>query len=308
MSRLNVSEMKLSSLFYLLFAVLLFVWPASAQDTLPELALWPESLVPDEPDDIEKRKKPTTTDKTGKMRIAYVDNPTLTVYRASEKNANGAAVVICPGGGYNILAWTHEGTEIAEWLNSIGVSAFVLKYRVPRRDPVTPHVLPLQDAQRAIRLVRSNAEEWGVDPKRVGMLGFSAGGHLTVMAGTCYHEETYDKVDGADELSARPDFLIPVYPAYLGAGKNKEGLSPLIKVTSKTPPVFLAITHDDGDRAYYAALLYAALQKNNVVGELHIYAKGGHGYGMRQSGNPVHTWPQRCAEWMRAMGFLDTAR
>ncbi len=300
--------MKASSLFCLSSVAFFFVWPAPGQGAQPEVDIWPEGRVPDEPAGIEKRKKPTTTDKTGKMRIAFVNKPTLTVYKAPEENANGAAVVICPGGGYNILAWTHEGTEIAEWLNSIGVSAFVLKYRVPRRDPVTPHALPLQDAQRAIRLVRSNAGKWGIDPKRVGMLGFSAGGNLTVMAGTRFNEDTYVKVDDADAVSARPDFLIPVYPAYLGGRKDKESLSPLIKVTGKTPPVFLAITHDDGNRAYYAALLYAALRKNNVVGELHIYAKGGHGYGMRKSPNPVHTWPQRCEEWMRAMGFLAAGR
>ena len=288
--------------FPLAFLVLAFI--SNAHAAHPELEIWPQGGVPDEPDGIEKRKRATTTDKTGKTRIAYVDVPTLTLYRAPESIANGAAVVICPGGGYNILAWTHEGTEIAEWLNSIGVSAFVLKYRVPRRDPVTPHALPLQDAQRAIRLVRANAGKWGVDPKRVGMLGFSAGGNLTVMAGTHYSESSYGKVDVADELSARPDFLIPIYPAYLGDRENKESLSPLVKVAGNTPPAFVAITHDDADRAYYAALFYAALRKNNVVGELHIYAKGGHGYGMRKSPNPVHTWPKRCEEWMRAMGFL----
>lgn len=302
----RMQHMNISRFFHFSLAALVLVLISSGHAAHPEIEIWPKGGVPDEPDGIEKRKRPTTTDKTGKTRIAYVDVPTLTVYRAPESIANGAAVVICPGGGYNILAWTHEGTEIAEWLNSIGVSAFVLKYRVPRRDPVTPHALPLQDAQRAIRLVRSNAGKWGVDPKRVGMLGFSAGGNLTVMAGTHYSESTYGKVDAADELSARPDFLIPIYPAYLGDGKNKDSLSPLVKVTGKTPPAFVAITHDDADRAYYAALFYAALRKNNVVGELHIYAKGGHGYGMRKSPNPVHTWPQRCEEWMRAMGFLGS--
>ena len=239
------------------------------------------------------------------MRIAYVDNPTLTVYRASEEKANGTGVIICPGGGYNILAWTHEGTEIAEWFNSIGVSAFILKYRVPRRDPETPHSLPLQDAQRAIRIVRSNAKEWNVDSKRIGLLGFSAGGHLTVMSGVHYNKKTYPKVDTADDFSARPDFLMPIYPAYLGNRVNKDKLSELINVNKNTPPTFIAITHDDSDRSYYSALLYAALKKNNVVGELHIYSKGGHGYGMRKSNNPVHTWPDRCRDWLGSMGYLE---
>ena len=276
-----------------------------ANDHHKEITLWPAGEVPDEPKDIKERKKPTKTDASGKMRIAYVDNPTLTVYRASEEKANGTGVIICPGGGYNILAWTHEGTEIAEWFNSIGVSAFILKYRVPRRDPETPHSLPLQDAQRAIRIVRSNAKNWNVDPDRIGLLGFSAGGHLTVMSGVHYNKKTYPKVDTADDFSARPDFLMPIYPAYLGNRVNKDKLSELINVNKNTPPTFIAITHDDSDRSYYSALLYAALKKNNVVGELHIYSKGGHGYGMRKSHNPVHTWPDRCRDWLGSMGYLE---
>ena len=276
-----------------------------ANDHHKEITLWPAGEVPNEPKDIKERKKPTKTDASGKMRIAYVDNPTLTVYRASEEKANGTGVIICPGGGYNILAWTHEGTEIAEWFNSIGVSAFILKYRVPRRDPETPHSLPLQDAQRAIRIVRSNAKKWNVYPDRIGLLGFSAGGHLTVMSGVHYNKKTYPKVDTADDFSARPDFLMPIYPAYLGNRVNKDKLSELINVNKNTPPTFIAITHDDSDRSYYSALLYAALKKNNVVGELHIYSKGGHGYGMRKSNNPVHTWPDRCRDWLGSMGYLE---
>ena len=163
-----------------------------------EKSLCPEGAVPYELDNIEQRKKPTTVDSVGKMRIAYVDRPTLTVYEAPKQKANGTGVIICPGGGYNILAWTHEGVEIAQWLNSIGVSAFILKYRVPRRDPDQPHTLRLQDAQRAIRIVRSNAKEWNVDSKRIGLLGFSAGGHLTVMSGVHYNCLLYTS-DAADE-------------------------------------------------------------------------------------------------------------
>ena len=270
-----------------------------------EIPLWPEGAVPDEPDNIEQRKKPTTVDSVGKMRIAYVDRPTLTVYKAPKQKANGTGVIICPGGGYNILAWTHEGVEIAQWLNSLGVTAFILKYRVPRRDPDQPYALPLQDAQRAIRIVRSNAKKWNVDSKRIGLLGFSAGGHLTVMSGSHYEKKTYSKIDERDDFDARPDFLIPIYPAYLGDKVKKDQLSDLVVINKKTPPTFIAITHDDGDRAYYSALLYAALKKNNVVGEIHIYSKGGHGYGLRKSNNPVHTWPDRCRDWLKSMGYLD---
>ncbi len=290
-------------LFLLVILYSISFVPLSADEN-PEINLWPAGAVPDEPEGIEKRKKPTTIDKVGKMRIAYVDEPSITVYKAPKDRSNGTSVIIFPGGGYNILAWTHEGTEIAEWLNSLGVSAFVLKYRVPRRDPEKPHTLPLQDAQRAIRIVRSRSKEWGIDPGRIGALGFSAGGHLAVMSGTHYGDKTYERIDDADDLSSRPDFLIPIYPAYLGDRKNRDQLSGLVDINKNTPPMFIAITHDDSDRAYYSALLYAALKKSGVVGELHIYSKGGHGYGMRKSKDPVHTWPDRCADWLGSMGLL----
>ena len=290
-------------LFLLVILYSISFVPLSADEN-PEINLWPAGAVPDEPEGIEKRKKPTTIDKVGKMRIAYVDEPSITVYKAPKDRSNGTSVIIFPGGGYNILAWTHEGTEIAEWLNSLGVSAFVLKYRVPRRDPEKPHTLPLQDAQRAIRIVRSRSKEWGIDPGRIVVLGFSAGGHLAVMSGTHYGDKTYERIDDADDLSSRPDFLIPIYPAYLGDRKNRDQLSGLVDINKNTPPMFIAITHDDSDRAYYSALLYAALNKSGVVGELHIYSKGGHGYGMRKSKDPVHTWPDRCADWLGSMGLL----
>ena len=290
-------------LFLLVILYSISFVPLSADEN-PEINLWPAGAVPDEPEGIEKRKKPTTIDKVGKMRIAYVDEPSITVYKAPKERSNGTSVIIFPGGGYNILAWTHEGTEIAEWLNSLGVSAFVLKYRVPRRDPEKPHTLPLQDAQRAIRIVRSRSKEWGIDPGRIGALGFSAGGHLAVMSGTHYGDKTYERIDDVDDLSSRPDFLIPIYPAYLGDRKNRDQLSGLVDINKNTPPMFIAITHDDSDRAYYSALLYAALKKSGVVGELHIYSKGGHGYGMRKSKDPVHTWPDRCADWLGSMGLL----
>ncbi len=276
--------------------------PAAPGEEL--VPLWPAGEVPSEPERMIEKWKPTTLDAQDKMRIAYVDAPEIEVRLAPEGKRNGAAVVICPGGGYHILAYSHEGTEIADWFNSFGVSAFVLKYRVPRRDAEVPHTQPLQDVQRAIRLVRAGADGWGVDPERVGVLGFSAGGHLTVMAGTHYGDETYDAVDDADALSARPDFIMPIYAAYLG-DKETGGLSPLVAVDKATPPAFLAVTHDDATRGRDAALFYAELQRHGVTGEVHVYSRGGHGYGMRKSDNPVHTWPDRAREWMGAMGLLD---
>ncbi|MBN2475420.1 MAG: alpha/beta hydrolase [Pirellulales bacterium] len=266
-----------------------------------EVKLWPNG-VPGEAEEPGETKAQPGNDSV--LRVTYVGDPTITIYRAPRETANGCAVVICPGGGYNILAWDKEGTEIAEWLNSIGVTGIVLKYRVPRRDSAQPHKAPLQDAQRAIRLARRNAEAWAIDPQRVGILGFSAGGHLTVMAGTHWDETTYEKVDDADQLSCRPDFMVPVYAAYLGAKDNPWGLDPLVRVTDKTPPTFMAVTLDDKHRGAHAALLLVELKKVGVPAELHVYAKGGHGYGLRPSDNPVCTWPERCADWMRSSGLL----
>lgn len=267
------------------------------------LRVWPD-VAPDESGDI----GPETAVASGTppvTRISNVSQPMLTLYPAPAETANGCAVVICPGGAYNILAYDKEGIEVAQWLNTLGVSAVVLKYRVPRRDPAQIHAAPLQDAQRAIRLVRQNAEDWAIDAERIGVLGFSAGGHLTVMAGTHWDQTTYDPIDNADELSCRPDFLIPIYPAYLGDAENRGQLSPLVRINSETPPTFIAITYDDSDRAVYAAQLFIAMKKAGVPAELHIYSQGGHGYGLRPSDNPVSTWPARCADWLRVSGLLE---
>lgn len=294
-----LSAMKTCFRLLYLLPLILSAGVASAGE---ELDIWP-GVVPSEPERMIEKWKPTRMGDDDIMRIAYVDEPTLEIRLAPKEKRNGTAVVICPGGGYNILAYSHEGTEIADWLNSMGVSAFVLKYRVPRRDKEVPHLQPLQDVQRAIRMVRAGAKDYGVNPERVGVLGFSAGGHLTVMSGIKYAEKTYEKVDAADEQSARPDFLLPIYPAYLG-DKKTGGLSELVKVTKETPPMFIAVTHDDATRARDSALLYAELQRNGVVGELHIYSQGGHGYGMRQRGNAVSSWTDRAADWFKAMGYL----
>lgn len=268
-----------------------------------ELKLWPGE-VPGEADFEPPISKPAAPRNDGVLRVALVTEPTMTVLPAPADKANGTAVLVCPGGGYNILAWDLEGTEIAEWLRSLGVTAAVLKYRVPRRDKDAPHTAPLQDAQRALRLFRQRAADWNVDPNRIGVLGFSAGGHLTILAGTHWNEPTYPKQDAADELSCRPNFLIPIYPAYLADEKQPGPLSPLVRVTKQTPPTFIAVTHDDALRAMNAAQFYIELKKAGVPAELHIYTKGGHGYGLRPAENPVSSWPKRCEEWLRAEGWL----
>lgn len=273
---------------------------SSAEPTV--VKLWP-GAVPGETFDASKVVLPEPRN-DGIERIPLVTEPTLTYYRAPAELNTGTAVLIAPGGGYNILAWNHEGTEIAAWLNSLGVNAAVLKYRVPRRDPQTPHILPLQDAQRALALLRANASNWGFAADRVGMLGFSAGGHLTVMTAVTGAERTYPAQDDADTQVRAPDFLAPIYPAYLADERTPGDLYPSIKVTPKFPPTFMAVTHDDVLRGPNAARLYIALREAGVSAELHIYTRGGHGYGIRPSANPVSTWHKRCEDWLRIEGWL----
>jgi acetyl esterase/lipase len=268
------------------------------------LKLWPGGAPGDTGVTGPEREVPPKEGERKVIRLTDISEPAITLYRVPRTKANGTGVLIAPGGGYRILAWDLEGTEIAEWLNSIGVTAVILKYRVPRRDEDNPHQAPLQDAQRAMRLVRKNAKAWGIDPGRLGMLGFSAGGHLTVLTGTHWDENTYDRVDDADDLSSRPDFLVPIYAAYLGDKEDPWKLNPLVRVTEKTPPVFMAVTYDDQDRGAQAALLLAELKKKGVPAELHIFAKGGHGYGLRPSADPVSGWPKLCEQWMRVAGLM----
>ncbi len=276
-----------------------------AAEEKPVIKLWPDGL-PKGFRPLDSKRVKSLKAKQTSERITYVEQPSLILHRAPAKNANGCAVVICPGGGYNILDWENEGTEIAQWFNSLGVTAVVLKYRVPRRDPNEPHREPLQDAQRAISLVRKHAAEWGVDTQRVGILGFSAGGHLTVMTGTHWDERTYKNGDDADDLSCRPDFMCPIYAAYLGDGykDNVAELGSLVRITAKTPPTFLAVTQDDKMRGAQSALLFVELKKAGVPAEIHIYTKGSHGYGIRPSENPASTWHHRLADWMRSRNLL----
>lgn len=241
----------------------------------------------------------------GVTRLTNVSRPTLTVYRPAPEKDTGASVVICPGGGYYILAMNLEGDEVAAWLNSIGVTGIVLKYRVPRREG-TPRekqpIQPLMDAQRAVRLVRSKAAEWKLDPKRVGVLGFSAGGHLSAAASTRYEEAVYPHADDVDKIDARPDFAVLVYPGGMEHPEDPE--NPVARVTSKTPPMFLAHAGDDKVSPINSVNMYVALKKAGVPAELHVYADGGHGFGLRPSDKACSTWPKRCEEWLRTMKIL----
>lgn len=281
---------------------------ASTQVNRAEIVLWPKGLPRDSKpihsDQVTALKEQEAQD--GGHYFRYVDSPTLSVYPAPADKANGCAVIVCPGGGYNVLAWQHEGIELAEWLNSIGVTALILKYRVPRRDPDRIHWEPMQDVQRAIRVVRAHANELGIDSNRIGVMGFSAGGHLSVIAGTQFGNQCYDPVDEADRLSARPDFICPIYAAYLGEGYRDDvaNLSDLVCVTKDTPPTFMAVTWDDRFRGAQSALLLSRLREQDVPAELHVFAKGGHGYGIRPSQNPVSQWNHLLKQWLDASGFL----
>lgn len=285
--------------------------PSHAQEK-EEFKIWPAGLpagsVEMDPEKVKALKAKEATDKRGHK--FYVDSPTLTVYPASKADSNGCAVVICPGGGYNVLAWQHEGVELAQWFNSIGVTAFILKYRVPRRIPDNIHWEPMQDVQRAIRLVRQNDTKYGIDSNRVGVLGFSAGGHLTVMSGVQYDTKCYEPVDEADKRTARPDFICPIYAAYLADGykDDKAELGPLVTVTKNTPPTFMAVTWDDKFRGAQSALLFSKLREHNVQAELHAYSSGGHGYGIRKSEKPVSTWHNHLEAWLKASGFLTAGQ
>lgn len=273
------------------------------------IELWPDKAPGDTTTLAEEADltKPTDDFIAGRrvIRVGNVSKPTITVYRPAPERNTGAAVVVCPGGGYHILALDLEGTEVCEWLNSIGVTAVLLKYRVPRRPDRPQYEPPLQDAQRALGLVRSHAQEWGVDPQRIGVLGFSAGGHLAAMVSTHFEQRTYEKIDAADEVSCRPDFSILIYPGYLSMKDKPWEVSPELTIaTGKTPPTFLAMTEDDGVGVENPLAYYLALKKAKVPAEMHLYPVGGHGYGLRRTEKLVTTWPDRVADWMKSNGWL----
>lgn len=238
------------------------------------------------------------------LRIGNVSDPTITLYRAPAERNTGAAVVVCPGGGYYILAIDLEGSEVCEWLNSIGVNAILLKYRVPRREGRPEYAAPLQDVQRAFGLVRFHSREWGIDPKRVGVLGFSAGGNLCAVLSAHTAARTYPRVDEADDASCRPDFQILVYPAYLAKEDNNFAINPDVAVSASTPPTFLVMAQDDPVHVENILVYGQALQQAKVPMEMHLYPTGGHGYGLRPSNDYVTTWPRRAADWMRSRGII----
>jgi acetyl esterase/lipase len=243
--------------------------------------------------------------------ITNVTRPTLTVYRPDADKNTGTAMVICPGGGYWDLYWELEGEEVAAWLNSQGMTGIILKYRCPRRPGEVkgePPLGPQLDAQRAVSLVRSRAAEWGIDPKRIGMVGFSAGGHLALATATGFAKRLYDPIDSVDEISCRPDFAVLCYSGYLKA-KDKDEIRPGLRIPADTPPIFLAHASDDkesygGSNAENSAFMYVALKRAGIPTELHVYATGDHDFGVRQNEKLPSSWTRLCVKWLRSQGLL----
>ena len=253
--------------------------------------------------------KPYEVDGKPTKWVTNVTKPTLTIYRPARGKDTGTAVLICPGGGYHNLGWDVEGEEIAAWLNTLGVTGIILKYRCPRRPGDTkgePPLGPLKDAQRAVSLVRSKAKEWNIDPAKIGMVGFSAGGHLVGATATSFDKRTYDAIDAVDQVSCRPDFGIMAYSGYLKQ-KDKDEVSADLHLSKQTPPLFLVHATDDPiSNAEHSVIFYLAAKRVNVPVELHLYASGGHGFGVRPVDHPCAAWTGTCAAWMRKQGFLPS--
>jgi len=267
------------SIFALALVALVVGQTAIGQEQHPELPIWPKGLP--------------------KGAVVFDADKAKELIEATKVHPKGHILFV--------LAWQHEGVELAEWFNSIGVTAFILKYRVPRRIPDNIHWEPMQDVQRAIRLVRHDAQKYEIDANRIGVLGFSAGGHLAVMSGVQYNTECYDPTDEIDKASARPDFVCPIYAAYLADGYKDDvaELGALVTVTQETPPMFLAVTWGDKMRGAQSALLLSRLKKHNVPAELHVYQNGGHGYGIQQSALPVSNWHHHLAAWLKFNKYFE---
>jgi acetyl esterase/lipase len=280
-------------------------WPPSAERQT--IAIWP-GAAPGAPVSLPAERDMTTAKDNliaGRpvFRLGNVSSPTLTLYTPKGKST-GVAVVVFPGGGYRILAIDLEGTEVCDWLNSAGIACILLKYRVPDSGPYPKSPAALQDAQRALGLVRQHATEWGIDPNRIGVLGFSAGGHLAAAISNHFEERLYPPVDAADKLSCRPDFAVVVYPGYLALSEKSFAPNADILPTANTPPAFIVQAEDDPVHVENAVAYFMALKNAKVPAELHIYAQGGHGYGLRRNELPVTTWPQSVETWLRTIKML----
>jgi acetyl esterase/lipase len=306
-------EMLRIALPMLFVACLCAACSASAADNPVVLNVWPGKTPADTgigqygPITEERFRPPNDSPTTTAKWLTGVTKPTITIYRPAKDKDTGAAMIICPGGGYWNLAWDLEGTEVAEWLNSAGITGVVLKYRVPRRkgEPeALPAPGPLLDAQRAISLVRSKARELGIDPNRIGIVGFSAGGHLAIAAATNFRERAYDPIDAVDKESCRPDFAVAVYPGYL-ATRETGLLAPHIRIPRGTPPIMLIHAADDPEADVENSVqMFRALKKVGSPVEMHVYQTGGHGFGVRKTDKACSRWTESCLTWLHGLTIL----
>ncbi len=278
------------------------IWPGAAPDAQPVRG--PESSTTTEKDHLVAGKP--------WVYVERVSRPTMTVYSPTGKNT-GAAVVVFPGGGYEILAIDLEGTEVCDWLTAKGITCVLLKYRVPgnglepKSGPYPKSPMALEDAQRTLGLVRFHAAEWHIHPHQIGVLGFSAGGHLVAAISTHFEHRLYPAVDAADQASCRPDFAVAIYPGHLSLAANSFALNPDIRthITRDTPPTFLLQNEDDHvDRVEDSLSYYAALKKAGVPVEMHLYAQGGHAFGLRRTKFPATAWPQLVETWLATIGVI----
>ncbi len=288
-------------------------WQPSPGHT--QIAIWPGTPPDSRPLSGPETATPVTDSLVaGKpwIDVERVSRPTMTVYSPAGKNT-GAAVVVFPGGGYWILAIDLEGTEVCDWLTSKGITCVLLKYRVPGNHlspqsgayPKSP--MALEDAQRTLGLVRLHAAEWQIDPHKVGVLGFSAGGHLVAAIATHFNRRLYTPVDAADRESCRPDFGVALYPGHMMEHTSKPfQLNPFLPVTSETPPMFLLQAEDDPiDSVKNSLVFFAALKQAGVPAEMHIYAHGGHAFGSRRTASPITAWPELLETWLRTIGMIS---
>ncbi|WP_425617462.1 alpha/beta hydrolase [Anatilimnocola sp. NA78] len=299
----------------LLFQVLILVCLAASLASAAEpqvINLWP-AKAPGEVKELPAEQdvnKPTDALVGARkiIKLTNVTTPQLAVFEPPTEKHTGCALIICPGGGHHILAYDHEGTECAEYFAARGVTAFVLKYRVPFRNPEKRWEAAVQDAQRAVSLVRSRASEWKLDPAQIGILGFSAGGETAGLTAILHQQRQYEAIDKTDEASCRPDFAALIYAGGFENKKQPWTLQEHVKVDASTPPMFFVHAQDDNVSVANSVLVFTELKKAKIPAELHVYATGGHGYGMRQTGHPVNEWPARCADWLVNQGFNKASK
>jgi acetyl esterase/lipase len=308
-----------------LVAVLSVALPCAAQKAWQpspghvQLPIWPAAAPDAKPLDEPEVAGTVVDDATGKAKpvggkpwiyVANVSKPTMTVY-SPQSNNTGAAIVVFPGGGYNVLAIDLEGTETCDWLVARGITCVLSKYRVPCRKtgPYRDCMPALQDAQRTVGLVRSRAAEWKIDPHRIGVLGYSAGGHMVAAISTHFEKRLYAAVDEADKVSCRPDFAVSLYPGHLAVPETGFVLNPDIRVNRKTPPTFLLQSQDDPvDPVENSLVYYAALRKAGVPAEMHLFVNGGHAFGLRETDAPITRWPQLVETWLERIGVIPKVR